>query len=46
MSNPPQLYFAAVDIKKSFDTINQKKLYDILESTIEEVGLYDLLLKF
>ncbi|KAG0212584.1 hypothetical protein BGX28_006020 [Mortierella sp. GBA30] len=35
-SNLPKLYMVKVDIKKSFDSINQEKLLSIIESTLRE----------
>jgi hypothetical protein len=33
------LYFAAIDIRKSFDTINQKKLFEIVANAFAEVKI-------
>lgn len=33
----PNVYMVKVDIKKSFDSINQEKLLDILKSLLNEV---------
>lgn len=40
MQYKPKLYFASIDIKKSFDTINQLKLYEIIQKLFTQVNFF------